>query len=778
MATEHIILNLEQLSLYLAEKQSLIHEYKGINYGHAISIINNTVLFQDTESLFIRMRTFSPSLIPSLVKNKHVVQAPFKLGKLIYIGKENLAYFYYSLLKEDFEYKNRNTKKVLDFLNESGTATRLKIIEQFGLSKEEVMEILSELRLNNQVFMFYDGTNWTIYSRDIVLESDSMSKSSATTELIFRIIKGFGPITVPQIMNMLNLTGGRVSTSIIELYENKKIVRGNFIENSIYEAFLSSEELGYLSEFLEKYSKKEKKEIEILPANDPLAEYWSSADFMPLEDVQKDIVLISGKPVCSFDYKITGDDLHVQDLRKTGEYAVFEEEIRNKIQEFAENKGKILVFPKLQSELIEKQSEEFTKTMIQRGYSKRSVGMVYHLSKLSKADVSKDLIPWNEVFPLLLSTQYLHKQRQFKTKPKILSGLSSLGIPLPHNSILIRISQTKEHFVNQMIMDKQIAVGKFGAFARGYVNSQDYLTYSKLSPTRHVGVLEERILKLIQQKERINFEQLKTSLKLSERVLLSSLLRLENAHEIIQAKSVSNQTIWLPVSKFIKNIKVSRVPTQKQAWVEVIFRVLNTNLPLTINQIANITGLSNTQVEVYLKELIASKGVRSGRFIEEINEVQFTSKEMEELIAVFVYQTPDNDQVTMTYLPRNDPLLVLYRTYLLKRFKLRTLFMKSMPTDFAELILMRGEPVAALHFKKQERIEYVNNIEILPEYNDSHNLMFIFSAIQDYVNKVKEESQRKIRIKQINGIPLYSESGRKYVTLMKDMNLDFAVLPS
>ena len=104
--------------------------------------------------------------------------------------------------------------------------------------------------------------------------------------------------------------------------------------------------------------------------------------------------------------------------------------------------------------------------------------------------------------------------------------------------------------------------------------------------------------------------------------------------------------------------------------------------------------------------------------------------------------------------------------------------MKSMPTDFAELILMNGEPVAALHFKKQDRVEFVNNIEILPEYNDSHNLMFIFSAIQDYVNKVKEESQRKIRIKQINGIPLYSESGRKYVTLMKDMNLDFAVLPS
>ena len=62
------------------------------------------------------------------------------------------------------------------------------------------------------------------------------------------------------------------------LYENKKVIRGNFIENSSYEAFLAADELGYLSEFLEKYTTKEKREIEILPANDPLAEYWSSAD--------------------------------------------------------------------------------------------------------------------------------------------------------------------------------------------------------------------------------------------------------------------------------------------------------------------------------------------------------------------------------------------------------------------------------------------------------------------------------------------------------------------
>ena len=86
-------------------------------------------------------------------------------------------------------------------------------------------------------------------------------------------------------------------------------------------------------------------------------------------------------------------------------------------------------------------------------------------------------------------------------------------------------------------------------------------------------------------------------------------------------------------------------------------------------------------------------------------------------------------------------------------------------------------PAAALHFKKQEKIEFVNNIEILPEYADSHSIMLLFSTIQTYLNKTKDEGKRQLRIKQINGIPLYSEAGRKFLTLMKDMQVDFLIQP-
>jgi hypothetical protein len=112
----------------------------------------------------------------------------------------------------------------------------------------------------------------------------------------------------------------------------------------------------------------------------------------------------------------------------------------------------------------------------------------------------------------------------------------------------------------------------------------------------------------------------------------------------------------------------------------------------------------------------------------------------------------------------------------LKRFKLRSLFTRSVPSDYGEIILKNGEPVALVHIKKVEKVDFINNIEILPEFNDTHTLMFILSAIQEFHNKTKEEGKRTIRIKQINSIPLLSAEGKDYTKLLEDMQIDFQIL--
>ncbi len=772
-------LTLDQLAKYLVEKQNIDSEYKGVNYSHAIATINNIIVFQDIESLFIRMRTYSSGLIHSLIKNKHLVHAPFKEGKLVYIGRENLPIFSKIYVKDTIQYKKPLTKTVLEFLEEEGSSTRQKIIEKFEISKEDVMDILIELRTNFQIFMFYDGTSWTIFSSKLLLADSKMSKASATSELIFTVIKNFGPITVPQIIKILNMGGGRVSTSIIELYENKRLVRGNFIENSTYEAFLASDELEYLQSYLENLSQKQEKVLEILPNTDPLAEYWSSADFLNLDEVQDELVLFNGKPICSFEYKVDGDKLQVSNLVKTAEFTNLEVEIRNKIQEFAENKGKILVFPELQSESIENQSKILAEILSKRGYQKRTSGLISHITAKPLSDDEDQLFFLRDVFPLLLDFQFLSPRYSFSSKKAVVNGLSSLGVPLSTNSVLTRISSHQKISFDDMIIDKQIVTGKYGAFYRGNIVSNDYMMFAKLSPPRHYGVLEERVLKLIQQKERINFSQLQSSLNLSNRVLLSALQRLEIAHEIVQTKSVSKQIVWELTSKFLSKTNVKSVDSQREAWLDVLYRIFSTNLPLSITQLANFTGLSNTQIEVYIKELIASKGIISGKFFEDVNEVQFTSKEIEKKIMGYIYQKEEDhisEDVIITYLSRNDPLLTLYRTYLLKRFRIRSLFSRPLPTEYGEIILMNGEPIAALHVKKAEKIEFVNNIEILPEFTDSHTLMLILSSIQEYLIKTKKDHDRILRIKQINGTSLTSESGKEYVNLLNNMHFDYQIL--
>ena len=88
---------------------------------------------------------------------------------------------------------------------------------------------------------------------------------------------------------------------------------------------------------------------------------------------------------------------------------------------------------------------------------------------------------------------------------------------------------------------------------------------------------------------------------------------------------------------------------------------------------------------------------------------------------------------------------------------------------------MNGEAIAVLHVKKVDKIEFVNNIEILPEFTDSHTLMLILSAIQEYMVKTKEEDDRVLRIKQINGTALTTESGKEYVNLLEDMRIKYQI---
>jgi len=645
------------------------------------------------------------------------------------------------------------------------------------------------LREKYQIFMYYDGSKWTINDSESLLQEGTMSHSTAITELIFQIIKSFGPITVPQVMKVLNLSGGRVSTSLIDLYETERVTRGYFIENSSYEAFIATDELEYLEQYIELYETKENVEFQLLPANDPLVRYWSSADFAIMDETRRILIMISGLPICSFDYKVINDDFHVQNLLKTSQYPYYEEEIIKKVKEFAENQGKILVFPKTLSEALENQAKLFYEQLKKRGFTSRGSELTTSLSRIKVPQDASKRISWTDVFPFIHDLQYLNRKSEFKTKQELIKGIRNIGVPLPINSLKVRTSRGKENIITGLQANKQIAIGKFGGFSRGLILASDYILYSKLRVTKSIGVFEEKALKFIQQKGKVNFKQLREGLRLSDRVILATLSRLEDANKVIQGKTSSNKIVWYHVSDYLKNTQVKSISSQRDAWLEVIHRILSANLPLSIRQIANITGLSNTQVEIYLRELIASKGVRSGRFIEEENDAQYTTKEIEESLSGFLYKQesefpeieekefPEIEKSEIIYLPRADPLLVLYRSFLLQKFKTRNLFQRSLPSEYGELMLINGLPFAAVHMKKAEGIEYINNIELLAGYEDNHTLMLMLTAINNFYNKTKKNSKKTIQIKQINGVHLKSNKAIHIIALMDDIQIDYHIIP-
>ncbi|MHA1854250.1 MAG: hypothetical protein ACTSUF_12200 [Candidatus Heimdallarchaeaceae archaeon] len=772
MSDKNISLNLEQLGMYLAAKQSLIEEYKGINYSHAIAIIRDLMFFKHPESLYARMKIYSPSLINSLIENRFLVQAPFFEGKLIYVAKGAFPFFYYYFGK-NAEYKHPLSKQVLDYINQEGIVKRSKIMEHFRLSRSEVMEILTELRSQFKIIMYYNNINWLIYSSNLILNTDSMSKTTALTNLVYWVIKCYGPITIPQIISMLHGEGGKISTSIIELYEKKVIVKGNFVENALYETFISSDELEKLDQFLK--NKPKDSNLVILPSSDPLVQYWQSAAFFSKNKFHDMVIFEAGLPICSFDYKVENEKLHIINFTKTPLFAQKEERLLEKLREFAENMNKIAILPQLESELLKKQAQSFVKILGERGYTPANYGLSFGYRRGSTGgEKVVRYVNIGNLIPFLLEMQYLAPSAQFSTWHDVVYGLKQIGIPLPRSSFYARIKKGKERLLDEMIVQRDLLYNYFGQFRRGLILSEDYDIFAKLVPPRYVGVLEERVFKAIKQKEKITLDQLKSMTGLSEKVLMSALIKLEKALLVVERPTLKGR-MWFTAEAYLKNKRKNIKLSQKEAWMRIIERILSTNLPLTLTQLANVTGLSNTQVEIYLKELIASREVRTGKYIEDINAIQFTTKNIENKIAGYVMakdeeKNTESRKMELVYVPHSDHVLTLYRDYMAKRFNLRSLLLHPMPTEYADLIMLNGNPFAAIHFKVVRKVMLIQNIELLPEYtSDNYTLMLLITKLKEYLSKFYAKGQLP-PIKNINGIPLSSSKHRELRNLLKEID--------
>lgn len=766
-------LNTEQLGTYLAAKQSLIEEFKGRSYDHAVAIINAMMFFKHPESLFARMKIYTPTLIASLVKNRFLIQAPFQDGKLIYIAKEIFPYFYYYEQKE-VEYKHRLSGQVLAFINQEGMVQRSQIIKQFGILREKAMEILTELRNQFKIIMYYDNARWLIYSPSLVLPEEKMSRGKAFTKLVHAIIKNYGPITIPQIISMLGSEGGLVSKSIIELYENKMILKGNFIEGAMYESFVSSDELDKMKQFIENYTYD--KHLVILPSSDLLVKYWNAASFFPRTEFHSMVIFESGLPVFSFDYKIDKDKLYITKFTRTAFFSHKEERILAKLREFAENLGKFAVLPQLESELLKNQAEVLAHLLLNRGYYLTNAGLTLGFQKHKTTGQLQKHVSISNLIPLLFEIQHLSSSHQLSSGSETKKAIRKLGVPLPVESIHARVRQGKERIVNDLIVQKELLLGSFGQFKRGAISTEDFDIYAKLLPSRHTGVLEERVLKIIKTKGRVTLAQLRKLISLSDKMLKSSLLKLEKALLIARGKSVKGETIWLPIEDYLKNKAKRRQITQKEAWVEIIRRILETNLPLTVTQIANITGLSNTQVETYLKELIASKGIKTGHFIEEITQTQFTTKEIESKISGYILETENvehakaKSRMELTYIPHNDPVLVLYKDYLCKGFNIKSLLLRPLPNEYADLVLIGNSPFAAIHFKRINSIEVIHNIEVIGGYsNDNYLIMLLLTKIREHLAKTRPNVETTLEILNFNNLPLSSPTNTKIRELLNNL---------
>ncbi len=776
--------SLTQLAAYLGYKQKLLAESKGISYNDAIEISKIILYYQETNSLYSRMKVYSPSLIYSLLEQKIIFLAPFISRRLTYVNRDLIPY-YYSLANirdNNLEYKNIKTKEVLDFIYEEKETTRSKIMGKFNFSREQAMDILNELRNNFKIFMHYDSKNWKIYDPSHIIGNKKVSRATATKELVFETIKSFGPITIPQIIKMLDLPRETVATSIISLKEENKIIKGQFIENSSFESYIEAGEKNDIEQFLSNYKKEQKQDIIILHSNDTYSRYWETSDFSTIEHNNRLIVYNAGLPVASFDYQIKDTGLYVKNIYFHKSFIVLESLILKSIKEFAENKGKIPILPKLQEEATKEQAKVFSKTLMERGFFfKSQVGLVTNLRpSIASHSTNDELYSLEQLFPILLDLQFISKRKQFSNRAQVLSGLDSLGVPLPIQSLYSRTDPRNTDIINDLLINNDILMGKFASFPRGIIETKMFNIFKKLKSAPSLGTLEERTYKVIKLKGKATISVLLNTLNISRRVLLATLEKLERSYLICMSKSNNGKIIWKAIEEIKKIKTIPDVKTIKEAWLIILFKILSTNLPLTISQLSQITGLSSTQVEIYIKDLLATGNVHSCRYIRDLKQVQYTTKKVEDIIVATIYEKQasnlkdeqnDHKTIETAYISKNDPIFLLYHSFLTNSFRNYRSKQGYSANNYIEIILADGKPISIVNYRKEDKIEYIQNIETLPEFMDYHSLMLILAEIDEYRKKLANIKKQPLKIKNINNVSLNTPGGRELAAMINNLKL-------
>jgi hypothetical protein len=652
---------------------------------------------------------------------------------------------------------NKIPDNLYNLINDQQTVTIDSLITMSNLDeitiKNQIKGLMKQFRVFKQDINLLKSDNQVIEEYLINLKQDlpEITNNNYIKLVILEILSRYPLLTIEGLSKLSLINKFSLGRQLHELTVEGKIIREIYVDGVLEERFLVQPHLkmffGNQEANIENFNNIEiQSEPKIFHKTDPLVEILP--DYI-LNIVETHVLYTNGVPVATF--KLIKSNKQAFDLKKfqlINEFSITQELCFEAILKWSQIHKIKISLDNLETPQG-RISKSFVNLLSNRGYKSVGGRLILSLTDQLKVNSSN-----------LKKTSLQESQQSVKLSASLLKKYSSkeilefvkiaIFIPSPE-ALILRLHEPQ---VGVKMHDSvKLIIGFNGRL--GYIH-EDHIPYLiALNQTKAYNLRTTyfKLLSIIKKHETISFDELSKLYSRSERELRLALNYLESKYYIMRCDLIFEQSVdivksqWQIFPERYKNNSNGDQFSLEEAERYFILKLLEIDLPLSVNQISRFLGFSFKQITNVLQNLINAELITEGYFTKSSDRIEYLSKSSE------FHESLSNLQDGIMILSTEDPVSTICFTEFLQRNS--SIIPQKPFTDNigVYLSIIQSDIIGYLVWEKISKDLSFLNLKLVDSVKyDKSKIFAIFNEFYYYTSLIYKGV---IKLQNINNTPVF-----------------------
>lgn len=770
----------------------LLKEKQGTTFRDAEEACRRMIYFSDDTCLQARLASDAGQAVRRMLQLKRIIQAPFVGNRLVYVHSD-LAPLFHGVYAPRHDFPNDpDSLAIYKIVVTEGPVRRSQLYEKMDWQESEKGKLQAKinlLRSGLKVYVMSLGSDSLIGTLPQLMGTDIQvhSGSESLKKLIAATMASLGPLTLRQLVAILDVPGPEIARGVATLREEQEAVRIRMGSITTDDLFAIGAEHTPLPEGtrLDKFNnpitieeqtatdKPKEPTFVVLPSRDNMSLFWKSSPFGIRLPNDKYLVYKNGFPLATFNAQVKGQRLHVPSIYLAAGGREDENAVRTAIENFAQDRNLLPELPTSLAAGLQLTLSKFQSVLKERGFHLGPKGASKRL-KMTKTAIrrSRKVTPAS-LIPVYFGKQRLTSDKRIDTKTSLLQFLHEVGLPPPGWSLTSRLGEFAIEDVQRAVDKFEVITVPIGLSSQALANAKDYSLYCSAfrDPDFELQHSDQVILDALERRPASAGRLAKQS-GASPTGMVARIRRLRDAFQIYETNPIRvrwQAATWAPVPA---EMKADCVPSE-DALSEFLRRSLSYSLPASAVHLARAFGIPTNDMEDALRRLVSDGQTETTYLYSDSKRVQFTHKGFGVEIPLAVEAQRDRSSTSLCHLFHDDPFVVSSLKAFVAPFKNAKAIAVPQEGIFAEMVSSDRGPNTAIFCKRPEKTnaEVIVDMEI-PSAGDLE--LAVQLALGTFLrNRQMLYGNEKftVRLNAINGRKLSSSGMDSLKFMVRSMNI-------